>query len=95
MSGCKVWDPYPGLTGGEGSDGGCVCEVRGFGPELAELAREGLHPVLDSIYQMYGGAPFSEVERALARAGRGAFRLDNIEIFARYITWGDRPVLTH
>lgn len=66
----------------------------GSDPETAELARAALQPVLDSIYRSCRGEPYSEIEEVLRRAGRGAFARDNIEMFARYITYGDRPVLT-
>ncbi|OHF24854.1 hypothetical protein BKP30_26980 [Rhodococcus erythropolis] len=63
----------------------------GSGPYAAELAGAALQPVLDSIYRRYGGEPHSEIEHVLRRAGRDAFSRDNIEIFARYITYGERP----
>lgn len=67
---------------------------RGSDPETGELARAALQPVLDSIYRRYNGAPHAEIEQVLRRAGRGAFSRDNLAVFARYITYGDRPVLT-
>ena len=66
----------------------------GSDPATAELARTALQPVLDSIYRRYNGEPHSEIEHILRRAGRGAFARDNIERFARYISYGERPVLT-
>ncbi|WP_311051974.1 hypothetical protein [Rhodococcus qingshengii] len=66
----------------------------GSDPDTAELARTALQPVLDSIYRRCKGEPHAEIEEVLRRAGRGTFAHDNIERFARYITYGDRPVLT-
>lgn len=66
----------------------------GSDPDRAELARAALQPVLDSIYRRYNGEPQADIEHVLRRAGRGAFARDNIEIFAQYIAYGDRPVLT-
>ncbi|PBI91101.1 hypothetical protein BKP42_54530 [Rhodococcus erythropolis] len=66
--------------------------------ETAHIARLALQPVLDSMYRRYGehgygGHPQGEIETALKRAGRGSFARDRIELFARYIALGQRPVL--
>jgi len=66
----------------------------GANVEIGHLARLALQPVLDSVYRGYRGMPQWEIEEVLRRAGRGSFSRDRIEIFARYIARGDRPVLT-
>ncbi|MDN5547131.1 MAG: hypothetical protein L0H03_17875 [Rhodococcus sp. (in: high G+C Gram-positive bacteria)] len=70
----------------------------GSDPETADLARLALQPVLNSMYRKYGangygGHSQSEIEDALKHAGRGSFSREGIEIFARYLAAGQRPVL--
>lgn len=66
----------------------------GSDANTAHLARLALQPVLDAVYRQYAGKPHTEIEGALRHAGRGSFVREKIDIFARYIAAGDRPVLT-
>jgi len=66
----------------------------GSGVVSAGTACAALQPVLNSVYHRCWGEPLPIVEKALRYAGRGAFSRDRIEIFAGYISAGDRPVLT-
>lgn len=74
--------------------GDVLVRFDGSGVVPAGIACAALQPVLDSVYHRCWGEPLPIVEKALRYAGRGAFSRDGIEIFAGYISAGDRPVLT-
>ena len=74
--------------------GDVLVRFGGSGVVPAEIACAALQPVLDSVYHRCWGELLGMVEGALRHAGRGAFSRDGIEVFARYISSGDRPVLT-
>lgn len=73
--------------------GDVLVRFDGSGVVPAEIACAALQPVLDSVYHRCWGEPLSIVEEALRYVGRGAFSRDGIEMFAGYISAGERPVL--
>lgn len=74
--------------------GDVLVRFDGSGVVSAEIACAALQPVLDSVYRKYCWEPLPVVEKVLRYVGRGAFARDGIEMFARYISAGDRPVAT-
>ncbi|MBX9150062.1 hypothetical protein [Rhodococcus qingshengii] len=69
-------------------------EFRGSDPEISDLTRRALQPVLDSIYRSHRRMPQPIVEATLKHAGRGSFARERIEQFAVCIADGKRPILT-
>lgn len=84
----------PKMCEGGSSVGDVMVRFDGSGVVSAEIACAALQPVLDSVYHRYCWEPLPVVEKALRYVGRGAFSRDGIEMFARYICMGERPVLT-
>lgn len=74
--------------------GDVLVRFDGSGVVQAEIACAALQPVLDSVYHSCCWEPLPVVEKALRYVGRGAFSRDGIEMFASYISCGQRPVLT-